>query len=80
MLVLDVIGYDFLFFDRFMASEINNKRARDFGVYSKKRAKTFRFRLDVNAGVALTVEELLPNSDWEFPIINEGTTLVCVLN
>jgi carotenoid cleavage dioxygenase-like enzyme len=74
VLVLDVIGYDFLFFDRFMSSEINNKTARDFGVYSKKRAKTFRFRLDVNANVALTVEELLPNSDWEFPIINEGTT------
>ena len=71
LLVLDVIGYDFLFFERFSSDQINNKTARDFGKYSKKRAKTFRFILDVNAGKALDVIELFPKSDWEFPIINE---------
>ena len=36
LLVLDVIGYDFLFFERFSSDQINNKTARDFGKYSKK--------------------------------------------
>ncbi len=71
-LIVDVIGYDFLFFNRFAASEINNKTARDHGTYSNSRAKTFRFTLDVQTGVAIAVEELLPKSDWEFPTINEG--------
>jgi carotenoid cleavage dioxygenase-like enzyme len=70
-LILDVIGYDFLFFDRFSSDEINNKTNRDHGIYSDKRAKTFRFTLDVELGVAVNVIELLPLSDWEFPIINE---------
>ena len=71
-LVLDVIGYDFLFFERFEMSVFLNKTARDHGLYSTKRAKTFRFVLDTAAGKAVSVEELLPKSDWEFPIINEG--------
>ena len=70
-LTLDVIGYDFLFFNRFSSNEINNKTARDHGTYSTKRAKTYRFVLDVDQGVPIDVFELLPDSDWEFPIINE---------
>lgn len=70
-LTLDVIGYDFLFFNRFSSKEINNKTARDHGTYSTKRAKTYRFVLDVDQGAPMDVFELLPNSDWEFPIINE---------
>lgn len=61
-----------MFFDRFSSAEINNKTARDRGRFADKRAKTFRFTLDVEAGQAVAVEELLPKSDWEFPIINEG--------
>jgi carotenoid cleavage dioxygenase-like enzyme len=72
LLVLDVIGYDFLFFERFSSDQINNKTERDFGKYSKRRAKTFRFILDVNAGKAVDIIELFPKSDWEFPIINEA--------
>ena len=72
VLVLDVIGYTFLFFDRFSSDQINNKTARDHGEFSTKRAKTFRFLLDVDAGVALDVFELFPKSDWEFPVINEN--------
>lgn len=72
-LVLDIIGYDFLFFDRFSSDQINNKTARDHGSFAQKRAKTFRFVLDVEARVAVNVTELLPRSDWEFPIINEAT-------
>ena len=33
-LVLDVIGYDFLFFNRFAADVILNKTARDHGPYA----------------------------------------------
>ena len=51
-LVVDVIGYDFLFFNRFASDEINNKTARDHGTYSNRRAKTFRFTLDVHVQAA----------------------------
>lgn len=71
-LVLDVIGYDFLFFNRFVMDLLGNKTARDQGPYAGKAARTFRFVLDVAQGQAVSVEELLPNSDWEFPTINEG--------
>ena len=71
-LVLDVIGYDFLFFERFKSDVILNKTERDHGAYASNRAKTFRFTLDTVKGTAVSVFELLPQSDWEFPIINEG--------
>ena len=67
-----MIGYDFLFFERFNSAQVLNKTARDKGLYATKRAKTFRFVLDVGAGTAVNVTELLPKSDWEFPIINEA--------
>jgi carotenoid cleavage dioxygenase-like enzyme len=71
-LVVDVIGYDFLFFERFKSDIILNKTARDHGPYSDKRALTFRFVLDVRTGKPVSVEELTPKSDWEFPVINEA--------
>ena len=54
-LVLDVIGYDFLFFERFNSAQVLNKTARDKSLYATKRAKTFRFVLDVGAGTAVNV-------------------------
>lgn len=71
-LVLDVIGYDFLFFQRFEIDLFTNKNERDTGPFAGKGARTFRFVLDVAKGEAVKVEELLPNSDWEFPTINEA--------
>ena len=71
-LVVDVIGYDFLFFERFASDVILNKTERDHGRFAGKRALTFRFVLDTERGEALSVAELTPRSDWEFPIINEG--------
>eukprot|EP00933_Yihiella_yeosuensis_P067233 TRINITY_DN7197_c0_g1_i1.p1 TRINITY_DN7197_c0_g1~~TRINITY_DN7197_c0_g1_i1.p1 ORF type:complete len:594 (+),score=85.17 TRINITY_DN7197_c0_g1_i1:48-1829(+) len=71
-LVVDAIGYDFLFFNRFNIDLWLNKSARDNGPYAGKKARTFRFTIDVASKRAVSVIDLLPNSDWEFPTINEA--------
>jgi carotenoid cleavage dioxygenase-like enzyme len=70
-LIVDIIGYDFLFFNRFAEDIVLDKATRDQQA-AKSRAQTFRFTLDTNQGRALDVVDFLPNSDWEFPTINEA--------
>jgi len=67
-LVVDLVGYDWLFFDRFTDVVQLNKTARDTLGH---RAQTYRFEmpLDGSAGKAF---ELLPGRDFEFPTINEA--------